>query len=338
MHLAKAKNNLKKTDEIVKEKKMVKKNNLLNNNSIGMTAYLPVLIVVLIFLFAYIEPRFFTLQNFINLSRQSSFLAILACGQILVVLTTGVDLSLGTLIALVSVVSSIVAKQYGIILGMSCGLMTGIIIGLINGIAVSIFNAQSFAVTLGAMTYSHGLALVFSNGRTIVGLPQNYRIIGTGYIVGIPIPTIIAILVIIITYFILHKTKYGRYIYAVGGNIEAARLAGINVKNVLIGVYILCSFFAAIAGVVMSSRINSGQPNIGVNLGLECVAAVILGGVTWRGGEGKLIGVVFGVILLGILSNGFDLIGVTSFMKMVITGLIILIAVCIDSYSRKAVS
>lgn len=313
---------------------MIKRSSLIAKKQVGASAYLPALIVLLMLLFTYIEPRFFTLQNLLNLSRQNSFLAILACGQVLVVLTTGVDLSTGTMIALVSVVSSILAKQYGVLFGMSCGLMVGILIGLINGVAVSIFKAQSFAVTLGAMSYSHGLALIISKGRTIVGLPINYKIIGTEYIVGIPVPTLIAIIIVLLTYFILQKTKYGRYIYATGGNIEAARLAGIDTKVVLISVYVLCSFFAAIAGIMMSSRINSGQPNIGVNLGLECIAAVILGGVTWRGGEGKLIGVVFGVILLGILSNGFDLIGVTSFMKMVITGLIILAAVCIDSYSR----
>lgn len=136
-------------------------------------------------------------------------------------------------------------------------------------------------------------------------------------------------------YFLLNKTVFGRHIYAVGGNLEAARLSGINVKFTLTMVYILCSALSALGGVLMSSRINSGEPNLGLGLALECIAAVVLGGITWRGGEGKYVGVIFGVLLLGILSNGFDLIGVSSFAKMVITGIIIVIAVNIDSYSRR---
>lgn len=307
---------------------------LKRNGYFKKSAYLPVIIIILISVFAFIQPRFLTLTNFINLSRQTSFLAILACGQVLVVLTTGVDLSCGTLIALVSVVSSLIAMQHGVLIGMSSGIIVGMVIGLINGLTVSIFKAQSFAITLGAMSYIQGLALILSGGRTVVGMPPSYEILGTGYLFGFPIPTLIALFIMLITYFLLNKTTFGRHVYAVGGNIEAARLAGINVKFTLVVVYIWCSTLAAVGGVLMSSRINSGQPNLGLNLGLECIAAVILGGVTWRGGEGKFIGVVFGVILLGVLSNGFDLIGASSFMKMVVTGSIIVIAVCVDSYSR----
>lgn len=312
----------------------LKRSSFFKSNT-NMTAYLPVIIILLIGIFSFIQPRFFTLSNFINLSRQSSFLMILASGQAIVCLTTGVDLSCGAVIAIVSVISSLIAKQYGVLIGMSCGIIAGIVIGLINGLSVSILKAQSFAITLGAMSYLHGLALILSNGRSIGGVPSSYRILGTGYVFGLPIPTLIASIVVFLIYFLLNKTVFGRHIYAVGGNLEAARLSGINVKFTLTMAYVLCSALSALGGVLMSSRINSGQPNLGLSLGLECIAAVVLGGITWRGGEGKYVGVIFGVLLLGILSNGFDLIGVSSFIKMVITGIIIVIAVDIDSYSRK---
>lgn len=303
---------------------------------IGVSIYLPAIMICLIIIFSLIQPRFFTLTNFLSLSRQTSFLMILASGQALVCLTKGVDLSTGTVVAITSVVSALIAIQLGTILGIIFGIITGMLIGFIHGLTVSVFDAQSFAITLGSQSYLHGLALILSKGRSISGMPATYNVLGTGYIFKIPIPTFIAMVVILLVYLLLNKTVFGRHLYAVGGNTEAARLSGINVRFTITMVYVLCSSLAALGGVLMSSRINGGQPNLGLSLGLESIAAVVLGGITWRGGEGKYFGVILGVLLIGILSNGFDLIGVSSFAKMVVTGIVVIAAVSIDSYSRKA--
>jgi ribose/xylose/arabinose/galactoside ABC-type transport system permease subunit len=266
-----------------------------------------------------------------------SFLLILGCGQMLPVLTTGVDLSVGSIIGIVSVLSALFSLKYGVLVGFGIAICVSIIIGLANGLAIGYVGVAPFAVTLGMLSMVHGLALIITSGQTIHGLPPEYMILGAGYIWKIPIPIIVSISLAAITWVLLYTTRFGRYMYAVGGDPESARLSGIDVRRYLMYAYIFSGFFAGICGVLLSSRVYSGTPNLGqAGLMLDSIAVVVIGGVTFSGGEGHLFGVILGVILIAILSNGFDLTGVSSFVKMVVTGAIICAAIIVDKYRKSS--
>lgn len=266
-----------------------------------------------------------------------SFLLILGCAQMLPVLTTGVDLSVGSIIGLVSVLSAIFSLKYGVIAGFTIAIIASVLIGLANGIAIGYIGVAPFAVTLGMLSMVHGLALIITSGQTIYGMPSEYMVLGAGYIWKIPIPIIISICLTAITWVLLYTTRFGRHMYAVGGDPESARLSGIDVRKYLMYAYVYCGVFSGICGVLLSSRVYSGTPNLGqAGLMLDSIAVVVIGGVTFSGGEGHLFGVILGVILLAILSNGFDLIGISSFVKMVVTGAIICVAIIVDKYRKRS--
>ncbi len=296
---------------------------------------LPFVLVVLIILLGILNPRFLTLGNGITVARQACFLALVACGQMLVILTKGVDVSLGAQIGLCSVLAAIVAKELGPVAGWFTPIVVGAAIGLLNGIVVAYARIDSFAVTLGTLSISHGLALIISKGLTIYNLPPAFRALAYTRVLTIPLPVVITFLVIMAMYIILYRLRFGRYIYAAGDNIEALRRSGVDTSKVLLWVFGGAGILTGISAALLSSRINSGQPNLGGALMLESIAACVVGGVTFQGGVGTLLGVVFGIMFLATMSNGFDLIGVSAFVKQVVVGSIIIIAVVVDKYKER---
>ncbi len=302
-------------------------------HKIGLLFFVLVGVIIII---GVINPRFLTFGNAITVINQASFLCLVAAGQMLVILTAGVDVSLGSIIGLSSVIAAIVSKTMGTGPGWITAVLVGGAIGLLNGFIHGWFEIDSFAVTLGTMSIAHGLALIISKGLTIYELPFSYQLLAYTYIGTIPLPVIITVMVMILLFFIMYRMRFGRYVYALGGNKEALRLAGVNVRGTVLWVFGTAGILTGISAAILSARINSGQPNLGGALMLESIAACVVGGVTFKGGVGNMGGVIIGVIFLAVLSNGFDLIGVSSFVKQVVVGTIIIIAVVIDKSKKKS--
>lgn len=277
-------------------------------------------------------PNFLTTQNLLIVLRQVSINGILAIGVTFVIITGGIDLSLGSVIALTGVVAASFAhpNTYPLVVPLILAILSGVAIGAINGLTITIGKVAPFIVTLGMMTIARGLALVFSDGRPVTNLSPSFNFIGGGDIVYVPVPILLFILVIIISFVILKYTRIGRYIYAVGGNENAAKASGIIVNRVKLFAYIMCSGLAALAGIVLASRITTGQPNAGIAYELDAIAAVVIGGTSLLGGKGSIAGTVIGVLIIGVINNGLDHLNVSSYYQQIIKGVIIICAALLD--------
>ena len=277
-------------------------------------------------------PYFFTAQNIIIVLRQVSINGILAIGVTFVIIAGGIDLSLGSVLALTGVVAASFAHPgtYALVVPVMLGILTGVIIGAINGLTITLGKVAPFIVTLGMMTIARGLALVWSDGRPVTNLSPAFNYIGGGDLLHIPVPILLFVLVIIVSAVILNYTRIGRYIYAVGGNENAARASGIRVSGVKLFAYIMCSGLAGLAGIILASRITTGQPNAGIAYELDAIAAVVIGGTSLLGGRGSIAGTVIGVLIIGVINNGLDLLNVTSYYQQIIKGVIIVGAVLLD--------
>lgn len=277
-------------------------------------------------------PNFFSLQNMTIVLRQVSINGILAIGVTFVIIAGGIDLSLGSVVALAGVVAALFAHpgEYPLIVPLALAVMVGLAIGGLNGLVVTLGKVAPFIVTLGMMTIARGLALVVSDGRPVTNLSESFNAIGGGDLWGVPIPILIFIMVIILSSFLLNQTRIGRYMYAVGGNERAAYASGVRVNTVKMIAYMICSGLAGLAGIVLASRINTGQPNAGVAYELDAIAAVVIGGTSLAGGIGSIAGTVLGVLLIGVINNGLDLLNVSSYYQQIIKGVIIIAAVLID--------
>jgi ribose/xylose/arabinose/galactoside ABC-type transport system permease subunit len=293
---------------------------------IGMPA---VLIAMAIF-FGSMNPNFWSVTNLTNVSRQISILALISIGQTFAILSAGIDLSVGSLLALVSVVCAQAMLAYGMAGGILVGVLAGCAAGLVNGVLVGKARIPAFIATLGMLVAARGLALTLSGGLPVAGLPHEFLVIGAGYLGPVPIPTAIAAVAFVIAYLVLSHTQFGRYIYAMGSNEEAAILSGINVTKYKIMVYVVSGLCAGIAGVVLTSRVISGQPTLGEVQELYAIAAVVIGGGKITGGVGGIGRTLMGVLVLGILSNGLNLIQVSSYVQNIVVGAIIVVAVYID--------
>ncbi len=282
-------------------------------------------------------PAFFTVQNIMTILKQVSVNGILAIGVSFVIIAGGIDLSLGSVVALAGVVTALFARNTELLLvvPLLVGLLTGTTTGVVNGLIITKGRAAPFIVTLGMMTVARGLALVVSDGRPISGLSSSFNFIGGGSLIGIPAPVIIFIIVAVIAAIILHGTVIGRHVYAVGGNENAAWASGINVSKVKIFVYSVCGFLAGLSGIILASRITTGQPNAGVAYELDAIAAVVIGGTSLAGGVGKISGTVLGVLLIGVINNSLDLLNISSYYQQIIKGCIIIGAVLIDRKNIK---
>lgn len=299
---------------------------------------LPFLLVALVILFSLAESRFMSVSNMVTVSRQATYLAMITCGQMLTILCAGFDLSVGSSVALTSIITArtIMALPHpagGITAGVLAGIATGTVLGAFNGITISVFRVSPFVVTMGMMSVAHGLALLVSGGVPIFNLPDEFNhYLAISTVWGIPVPLLVAAFVVATTHIMLTRTRIGRYFYALGGNEEAARLSGIHVKKYNCLAYILCGSLAGLSGVMLTARVASGEPNLGAALPLESIAAAVIGGVSLRGGEGSLIGAVFGAILIVLIRNGMDLMNISSYLQMVVMGGLLVFAVVMDQF------
>ncbi|WP_128544560.1 ABC transporter permease [Larkinella soli] len=285
-----------------------------------------------------ITPRFLTLSNLTIVVTQVSINALLAFGVTFVIISGGIDLSIGSIVAVTGVVAATFAHpdDYPVVVPVTMGLLTGVLLGAFNGFVITRSKVPPFIVTLGTMTIGRGLALILSKGRPVSNLSDEFNFIGGGQVLGIPTPILILILMFVFCSVVLRKTVPGRYMYAVGGNEQAARASGIGLSRVKMMVYMLSGGLAALAGILLTSRITTGQPNAGVGFELDAIAAAIIGGTSTSGGTGSMTGTLIGALLIGVISNGLDLMNVTSYYQEVVMGIIIIGAVVLDSLNHKS--
>ncbi|MFC3210085.1 ribose ABC transporter permease [Planomicrobium okeanokoites] len=289
-----------------------------------------ILIIVIITL---LNPGFLSLNNILNVLRQVSINALIAFGMTFVILTGGIDLSVGSILALTGAVTAgMMASGVDPILAMFVGLLLGALLGAFNGVIIAKGKVAPFIATLATMTIYRGITLVYTEGRPVSGIGDGgaFQMLGRGYFLGIPIPVVTMIISFLILYFILKKTTFGRRVYAVGGNEEASILSGINADRIKIYVYSLIGFLSAFAALILTSRLNSAQPTAGQMFELDAIAAVVLGGTSLTGGRGWIVGTLIGALIIGVLNNGLNLIGVSSFFQQVVKGAVILLAVLLD--------
>lgn len=295
-----------------------------------------VVMVVLFLFFTIRTDTFCTVNNLLNIARQVAVLGIASVGMTMVILTGGIDLATGSIITFVNIITAYFMVNMGLNMWLAILIALGAstLIGLINGIAVANLNMPALIVTFASQTIFEGLAYIICGGIPIFGFSRAFAFIGQGYLGPIPFPVILLIIAFLIGGFILVKSYFGRYIYAVGGNEQAAELSGIQIKKIKYLVYSLSGLFAGIAGIVMLSRTNSGQPTAGKGYEFDVITAVVLGGVSVNGGFGKISNVVAGVLIIGMLSNGMVLLDVSSYAQMVVKGIILAIAVGFDCYQK----
>jgi ribose transport system permease protein len=286
-----------------------------------------------------VSHNFLTVDNLLNVMRQASINALIAFGMTLVILLGGIDLSAGSVLALSSVIiASLLTSGTPAIVATLAGLAAGGLMGFVNGLVISKGKVAPFIATLGSMTVLRGLALVVSNGSPLSNFSSDFfSLLGGGYIARlVPIPVVLMLVMFALFWVVLRKTVFGRHIYATGGNAESARLSGVKVDRIQLYVYTISGVMAALAGVVLTSRLNSAQPTAGTGYELDAIAAVVLGGTSLTGGRGWIFGTLVGALLIGVLNNGLNLLDVSSFYQQVIKGGVILLAVLIDRGNKKA--
>lgn len=294
-------------------------------------------LVIIFAIMSIAAPKFLTVDNLINVARQTSINAILAVGMTFVIITGGIDLSVGAVIALVGTFWATTVVNYNapIWVGIILALAIGGLLGVVKGAIISTQKLPPFIVTLAMLTIISGASFVFTGGRPISVNTDAFKMIGRGYIGPIPIPVIIMVIVVVAGHFILKKTDFGRHVHAVGGNEEAARLCGVKVTKVIVKVYALAGVLTALAGIILSSRLASGSPTVGDGAELDAIAAVVLGGTNMMGGSGSIIGTCIGVGIIGILGNGLNLLNVSSYNQMIVKGCVMLFAIWINNLKLK---
>jgi len=295
-------------------------------------------LVIMSVALATLSTDFLTVSNLLNVLRQVSINALIAFGMTFVILLAGIDLSVGSVLALsAALMAGLMGGGMNPVAATIVALAAGAAMGLVNGLIVTKGKVAPFIATLGTMTLYRGWTMVYTNGSPMTGFNSNFiNMLGSGYVLGIvPIPVVITLIVFGALWFVLKKTVFGRHVYAVGGNPEASKLSGVKVDRVQLWVYSLSGLMAALAGAILTSRLNSAQPTAGAGYELDAIAAVVIGGTSLAGGRGWLIGTLIGAVLLGVLNNGLNLLSVSSFYQQVIKGIIILLAVLIDRAGKK---
>ena len=302
------------------------------------------LIAACVFL-TFANEFFLTTRNILNVLRQTSINGILAIGMTFVILTRGIDLSVGSVVALAGIVSAslattsatamVVGGPYPVALALAAGLAVGMGCGAISGFVVARFNVPSFVATLGMLSAARGMTLIYAGGKPVPALSDGYRWIGTADIAGIPLPVIAFAIVILAALWVLTSTRFGRHVYAAGGNPHAAKVSGINVPRIRFLVYVISGGLAGFAGMMLAARTGSALTQAGIAYELDAIAAVVIGGTSLSGGIGKVTGTVIGALLIGVMNNGLDLIGVESYYQQVIKGGLIIAAVMLDQARHK---
>ncbi|WP_062015024.1 ABC transporter permease [Aureimonas sp. AU4] len=286
------------------------------------------------------SPYFLTAGNISNVLLQTSINGILAIGMTFVILTRGIDLSVGSVVALAGIVSasfvtttataSVAGGPYPVVLALAIGIGVGVLSGAIVGAIVSRFNVPAFVATLGMLSAARGMTLIYGGGRPVPGLVPDFRWIGTGNILGVPMPVVILAVVFAVSWWLLSSTRFGRYIYAVGGNPHAAKTSGINVARIRFLVYVISGALSGLAGMILSARTGSALPQAGVAYELDAIAAVVIGGTSLSGGVGRVTGTLIGALIIGVMNNGLDLMGIQSYYQQILKGALIVGAVMLD--------
>ncbi|MGO9769429.1 MAG: ABC transporter permease subunit [Roseiarcus sp.] len=298
-------------------------------------------LVVLVVATAIASPAFLQIGNLLNVLRQTSVNAIMATGMTFVIVTAGIDLSVGALLAFTgAVAAALVATGFGLGVTLCLTLLLGAGLGALSGLAVVAGKVQPFIATLVSMTALRGATLVFTNGTPIdtSGRPASEAFfnLGAGYLLGVPNPVVATAVVFAAAWFTFTRLRFGRYVYVIGGNEEVARLAGVHVGSIKVAVYALSGMLSAVAGVIITSRLESAQPTAGAGYELDAIAAVVLGGTSLAGGRGSLFGTLVGALIIGVLSNAFNLMDVSSYYQMIAKGAVILLAVLADMRGKSA--
>lgn len=293
-------------------------------------------LIILMTVITIINSNFLTANNLLNLLLQVTSNALIAFGMTFVILTGGIDLSVGSILALSSALTAgLLGSGMPVTLAILISLILGCILGMMNGLLISYGKLAPFIVTLATMTIFRGATLVYTNGNPITkGLSDSFlfQFLGQGYIVGIPFPVIIMFIVFIVLYVLLHKTAFGKSVYAIGGNEKAAYISGVKLNKVKIIIYSISGIMASISGLIITSRLSSAQPTAGASYEMDAIAAVVLGGTSLSGGKGRILGTLIGALIIGVLNNGLNIIGVSAFWQQVVKGVVILIAVLIDRF------
>ena len=279
-----------------------------------------------------LTPHFLTVSNLLNVLEQTSINAVIAVGMTFVILSAGIDLSVGSILALAGVVlATLLHQDWPVPAAIAVGLLMGFGFGALNGAAIAWGRLPPFIATLGMMSIARGCALLFTEGRPVSGFDQTFRSLATARILGIPAPVVLTAAVYLVARFVLTSTRFGRYVYAMGGNEEATRLSGVNVRLHKMLVYGVSGLTSGLAAVLLTARLNSAQPIAGIMYELDAIAAVVIGGTSLAGGEGGVGGTLIGALIMGVLRNGLNLLGVSSFLQQVVIGLVIVVAVLLDT-------
>ena len=309
-----------------------------NLKSLISEYFIFVIFIIIVIGLTILKPSFITPSNLVNILKQASINGILAFGMMFVIISGGFDMSVGSTVAFSGILAAMLGQGNNpLVLALIAALLAGLGVGLINGVGVAVGELPPFIMTLGTMTAVRGLALLASNGKPVIGMSEPYKAIAAGSIAGIPMLAVFLIIVIIICSFVLAKTVYGRRVYACGGNLQAAKVAGINTTAIRISTFAIAGFLAGLCGFLMTSRVTIGQPTAAESYEMDAITACVVGGVSMTGGVGKPWGVVVGTLLITVIANGLDILGVSSHWQKIVKGLIIVLAVLIDvkGKSRK---
>lgn len=301
-------------------------------------------IILVFFLFCIImtiiSPYFLTSKNIFNLLRQVSINGLLSIGMTFVILTGGIDLSVGSVLAFGGVVGASLASSAfrgsvsPVWMSIGMALLSGTLLGALTGSIIARWKVAPFVVSLGMMSIGRGLTYIYTDGMPVPQLDKTFLVIGKGAILGFPMPVAIFAGIFFISWVALYRTRFGRYIYAVGGSEKSAKISGINTRLIVFSVYVISGFLSALAGTILTARTTAGLPQAGTSYELDAIAAVVIGGTSLDGGQGSLIGTLFGVLIIGLMNNGLDLLGVSSYYQQVIKGIIIIAAVLLDSFRK----
>ena len=297
---------------------------------------LTLILLAICAVWAIMAPNFLTVRNLMNVVRQASYVAIASVGMTMVIIIAEIDLSAGSLIAASGMIAASVFKMSNsVLLAFLAAIAVGAAVGLFNGIVTAKGKLPGFIATLASMTILRALGYIITGGDPISVTSKRFTAVGTGYFGFLPIPVILMVVCVGIGAFILNKLRFGRYIYAVGGNAEASKWSGLNVDAVKIKVFLLMGILTSISGIIVAARLGSGQPSAGLNFEMDCITAAVVGGTSMAGGKGKIFGTIVGVLLLTVLTNGMTLIDVNSYWQQVIKGVIIVVSVLMDTHSKK---
>jgi putative xylitol transport system permease protein len=318
----------------------------LNRNKLKslMSAYgIIIVFIVLCIILACTNEYFLTEKNIMNVLRQVSINGLLSIGMTFVILTGGIDLSVGSILALSAMVAASFSsasyaawggRVYSPVVSYSVSLLVGLGLGMMNGGIISKWKLAPFAVTLGMMSMARGLTYIYNDGMPIPNIDKSFLPIGQGMIGIVPVPVIVFALVFVIGWIVLYHTRFGRYVYAVGGNEKSAKISGISTKKIILSVYGICGFLAALGSLILTARTTAGLPQAGVGYEMDAIAAVVIGGTSLSGGQGTLFGTLFGALIIGVLNDGLDLLGVSSYYQQLFKGAIIILAVLLDTVQK----